>query len=68
MILSCNNIEKTFIDNHVIKNVLFISKIMKKPLLLVLMRRQVNLAQNYHTGIYLRNAGVVTFAKDKSFG
>ena len=68
MILSCNNIEKTFIDNHVIKNASFHIEDYEKAAIVGINGAGKSTLLKIITGHLPADAGVVTFAKDKSFG
>ncbi|MDE6620103.1 MAG: ABC-F family ATP-binding cassette domain-containing protein [Lachnospiraceae bacterium] len=68
MILSCSNIDKTFIDNHVIKNASFHIEDYEKAAIVGINGAGKSTLLKIITGRLPADAGVVTFAKDKSFG
>ena len=68
MILSCSNIEKTFIDNHVLKNASFHIEDNEKAAIVGINGAGKSTLLKIITGHLPADAGVVTFAKDKSFG
>ncbi len=68
MILSCSNIEKTFIDNHVIKNASFHIEDNEKAAIVGINGAGKSTLLKIITGHMPADAGIVTFAKDKSFG
>lgn len=68
MILSCNNIDKTFVDNHVIKNASFHIEDYEKAAIVGLNGAGKTTLLKIITGKLPADAGSVTFAKDRSFG
>jgi len=68
MILSCNNIDKTFVDNHVIKNASFHIEDYEKAAIVGINGAGKTTLLKIITGGLPADAGNVTFAKDKSFG
>ncbi len=68
MILSCNNIDKTFVDNHVIKNASFHIEDYEKAAIVGINGAGKTTLLKIITGRLPADAGSVTFAKDKSFG
>lgn len=68
MILSCNNIDKTFIDNHVIKNASFHIEDYEKAAIVGINGAGKSTLLKIITGSLCADSGLVTFAKDKSFG
>ncbi|MDE7416765.1 MAG: ABC-F type ribosomal protection protein [Lachnospiraceae bacterium] len=68
MILSCNNIDKTFVDNHVIKNASFHIEDYEKAAIVGINGAGKTTLLKIITGKLPADAGSVTFAKDKSFG
>ena len=68
MILSCNNIDKTFVDNHVIKNASFHIEDYEKAAIVGINGAGKTTLLKIITGGLPADAGSVTFAKDKSFG
>lgn len=68
MILSCNNIEKTFVDNHVIKNASFHIEDYEKAAIVGINGAGKSTLLKIITGNLPADSGLVTFAKDKSFG
>lgn len=68
MILSCNNIDKTFVDNHVIKNACFHIEDSEKAAIVGINGAGKTTLLKIITGKLPADAGSVTFAKDKSFG
>lgn len=68
MILSCNNIDKTFVDNHVIKNASFHIEDYEKTAIVGINGAGKTTLLKIITGKLPADAGSVTFAKDKSFG
>lgn len=68
MILSCSNIDKTFIDDHVIKNASFHIEDHEKAAIVGINGAGKTTLLKIVTGILPADAGTVTFAKDKSFG
>ncbi|MDE6221604.1 MAG: ABC-F family ATP-binding cassette domain-containing protein [Lachnospiraceae bacterium] len=68
MILSCSNIDKTFVDNHVIKNASFHIEDYEKTAIVGINGAGKSTLLKIITGRLPADAGLVTFAKDKSFG
>ena len=68
MILSCSNIDKTFIDNHVIDNASFHIEDNEKAAIVGINGAGKSTLLKIITGHLPADSGVVTFAKDKSFG
>lgn len=68
MILSCNNIDKTFVDNHVIKNASFHIEDYEKAAIVGINGAGKTTLLRIITGKLPADAGCVTLAKDKSFG
>lgn len=68
MILSCSNIDKTFIDNHVIKNASFHIEDYEKAAIVGINGAGKSTLLKIITGQLSADGGLVTFAKDKSFG
>lgn len=68
MILSCSNIDKTFIDNHVIKNASFHIEDYEKAAIVGINGAGKSTLLKIITGNLSADSGLVTFAKDKSFG
>lgn len=68
MILSCSNIDKTFVDNHVIKNASFHIEDYEKAAIVGINGAGKSTLLKIITGNLPADAGLVTFAKDKSFG
>lgn len=68
MILSCNNIDKTFVDNHVIKNASFHIEDYEKAAIVGINGAGKTTLLKIITGRLPADAGSVTFAKDRSFG
>ncbi|MDE7272976.1 MAG: ABC-F family ATP-binding cassette domain-containing protein [Lachnospiraceae bacterium] len=68
MILSCSNIDKTFVDNHVIKNASFHIEDYEKAAIVGINGAGKSTLLKIITGRLPADAGLVTFAKDKSFG
>ena len=68
MILSCSNIDKTFVDNHVIKNASFHVEDYEKAAIVGINGAGKSTLLKIITGNLPADAGLVTFAKDKSFG
>lgn len=68
MILSCNNIDKTFVDNHVIKNASFHIEDFEKAAIVGINGAGKSTLLKIITGSLSADGGLVTFAKDKSFG
>ena len=68
MILSCNNIDKTFVDNHVIKNASFHIEDYEKAAIVGINGAGKTTLLRIITGKLPADAGCVTLAKGKSFG
>lgn len=68
MILSCSNIDKTFVDNHVIKNASFHIEDYEKAAIVGINGAGKSTLLKIITGGLPADSGLVTFAKDKSFG
>lgn len=68
MILSCSNIDKTFVDNHVIKNASFHIEDYEKAAIVGINGAGKSTLLKIIIGELPADAGLVTFAKDKSFG
>lgn len=68
MILSCNNIDKTFVDNHVIKNASFHIEDFEKAAIVGINGAGKSTLLKIIVGSISADIGTVTFAKDKSFG
>lgn len=68
MILSCSNIDKTFIDNHVIKNASFHIEDYEKAAIVGINGAGKSTLLKIITGQLSADGGLVTFAKDKGFG
>lgn len=68
MILSCTNIDKTFVDNHVIKNASFHIEDYEKAAIVGINGAGKTTLLKIITGKLPADAGSVTLAKDKSFG
>lgn len=68
MILSCSSIDKTFVDNHVIKNASFHIEEYEKAAIVGINGAGKSTLLKIITGKLPADAGTVTFAKDKSFG
>ena len=68
MILSCSNIDKTFVDNHVIKNASFHIEDSEKAAIVGINGAGKSTLLRIITGGLPADAGSVTFAKDTSFG
>lgn len=68
MILSCNNIDKTFVDNHVIKNASFHVEDYEKAAIVGINGAGKTTLLKIITGSLPADAGSVTLAKDKNFG
>lgn len=68
MILSCNNIDKTFVDNHVIKNASFHIEDYEKAAIVGINGAGKTTLLKIITGRLPADAGSVTFSKDRSFG
>lgn len=68
MILSCSNIDKTFVDNHVIKNASFHVEDFEKAAIVGINGAGKSTLLKIIVGQLPADSGLVTFAKDKSFG
>ncbi len=68
MILSCSNIDKTFVDNHVIKNASFHIEDYEKAAIVGINGAGKTTLLKIIVGELPADAGLVTFAKDKTFG
>ena len=68
MILSCSNIDKTFVDNHVIKNASFHIEDYEKAAIVGINGAGKSTLLKIITGSMAADNGLVTFAKDKTFG
>lgn len=68
MILSCSNIDKTFVDNHVIKNASFHIEDYEKAAIIGINGAGKSTLLKIITGHLPADAGSVTFAKDKNYG
>ena len=68
MILSCSNIDKTFIDNHVIKNASFHIEDYEKAAIVGINGAGKSTLLKIITGSLPADDGLVTFAKDKTYG
>lgn len=68
MILSCSNIDKTFVDNHVLKNASFHIEDYEKAAIIGINGAGKSTLLKIITGHLSANAGIVTFAKDKNYG
>lgn len=68
MILSCSNIDKTFTDNHVIQNASFHIEDYEKAAIVGINGAGKSTLLKIIVGELSADAGLVTFAKDKSFG
>jgi len=68
MILSCSNIDKTFVDNHVIKSASFHIEDNEKAAIVGINGAGKTTLLKIITGSLPADAGLVTFAKDKCFG
>ena len=68
MILSCSNIDKTFVDNHVIKNASFHIEDYEKAAIVGINGAGKSTLLKIITGSMPADDGLVTFAKDKTFG
>lgn len=68
MILSCNNIDKTFVDNHVLKNASFHVEDYEKAAIVGINGAGKSTLLKIITGDMPADSGIVTFAKDKSYG
>lgn len=68
MILSCSNIDKTFVDNHVLKNASFHIEDYEKAAIIGINGAGKSTLLKIITGHLSADAGIVTFAKDKNYG
>lgn len=68
MILSCSNIDKTFVDNHVIKNASFHIEDYEKAAIVGINGAGKSTLLKIIVGQLPADDGLVTFAKDKTFG
>lgn len=68
MILSCSNIDKTFVDNHVIKNASFHIEDFEKAAIVGINGAGKSTLLKIIVGSLPADTGTVTFSKDKSFG
>lgn len=68
MILSCSNIDKTFVDNHVIKNASFHIEDFEKAAIVGINGAGKTTLLKIIVGELPADAGLVTFARDKTFG
>ncbi len=68
MILSCNNIDKTFVDNHVLKNASFHIEDFEKAAIVGINGAGKTTLLKIITGLLPADTGLVTFAKGKSYG
>lgn len=68
MILTCSNIDKTFVDNHVIKNASFHIEDYEKAAIVGINGAGKSTLLKIIVGELPADSGLVTFAKDKSFG
>ncbi len=68
MILSCSNISKTFVDNQVLKNASFHIEDYEKAAIVGINGAGKTTLLKIIVGILPADEGLVTFAKDKSFG
>lgn len=68
MILSCSNIDKTFVDNHVLKNASFHIENYEKAAIIGINGAGKSTLLKIITGHLSADAGIVTFAKDKNYG
>jgi ATP-binding cassette subfamily F protein 3 len=68
MILTCSNIDKTFVDNHVIKNASFHIEDYEKAAIVGINGAGKSTLLKIIIGSLPADNGLVTFAKDKSFG
>lgn len=68
MILNCNNIDKTFVDNHVLKNASFYIEDYEKAAIVGINGAGKSTLLKIITGNMPADFGQVTFGKDKSFG
>ena len=68
MILNCNNIDKTFVDNHVLKNASFHIEDYEKAAIVGINGAGKSTLLRIIVGDMSADSGQVTFAKDKTFG
>lgn len=68
MILSCSNIDKTFVDNHVIKNASFHMEDYEKAAIVGINGAGKSTLLKIIVGELPADSGLVTLARDKSFG
>lgn len=68
MILSCSNIDKTFVNNHVIKNASFHIEDYEKAAIVGINGAGKSTLLKIIVGQLPADDGLVTFAKDKTFG
>lgn len=68
MILTCNNIDKTFVDNHVLKNASFHIEDYEKAAIVGINGAGKSTLLKIIVGDMSADSGTVTFGKDKSFG
>ena len=68
MILTCNNIDKTFVDNHVLKNASFHIEDYEKAAIVGINGAGKSTLLKIIVGDMSADSGLVTFAKDTSFG
>lgn len=68
MILSCSNIDKTFVDNHVIKNASFHVEDYEKAAIVGINGAGKSTLLKIIVGELPADSGLVTLARDKSFG
>ena len=68
MILTCSNIDKTFVDNHVLKNASFHIEDYEKAAIVGINGAGKSTLLKIIVGDMSADSGLVTFAKDKSFG
>lgn len=68
MILSCSNIDKTFVDNHVLKKASFHIEDYEKAAIVGINGAGKSTLLKIIVGTLSADDGLVTFAKDKTFG
>lgn len=68
MILNCNNIDKTFVDNHVLKNASFHIEDYEKAAIVGINGAGKSTLLKIIVGDMPADSGQVTFGKDKTFG
>ena len=68
MILNCSNIDKTFVDNHVLKNASFHIEDYEKAAIVGINGAGKSTLLKIIVGDMPADSGQVTFGKDKSFG